>query len=150
LVRDSVADAPGDQEVGLDRRAVRVILVGGGRIGLVHSLTLSRLHGIDFRGVIDPKPAALNLLKGLGLKTPGYPELDQALGACRADAAVIATPAATHFPLARACLSKGLSVMVEKPLAVHPQELARFNDLAAEFPQQGFQVGYVMMRNPQV
>jgi NADH dehydrogenase len=139
-----------EESFGLDRRAVRVLLVGGGHIGLVHALTLSRLRGIDFKGVVDTKPGALQLLKGMGLKTPTYAALDSALGTSRADAAVIATPAATHLPLARACLSKGLSVMVEKPLAVHPQQLAEFRKLAAQFPGPGFQVGYVMVRNPQV
>lgn len=139
-----------DGKIDLDHRAARMLLVGGGRIGLVHALTLSRLHGVDFRGVVDTKASALGLLKGIGLKTPRYTTLTEAINASQADAAIIATPAATHLPLARACLSRGLSVMVEKPLAVHPEELARFGQLAEEFPHQALGVGYVMTRNPQV
>ena len=150
IVRDSIALSAIIGPTDLSRRAVRMILVGGGRIGLVHALTLSRLRGIDFLGVVDTKPAALKLLKGVGLTSHQYTSLDDAISRARPDAVVIATPAATHLPLARACMSKGLNVMVEKPLAVHPENLARFKELAAEFPQQPLQVGYVMVRNPQV
>jgi nucleoside-diphosphate-sugar epimerase/predicted dehydrogenase len=146
IVRDS-ASAAGPVQLDLDHRAVRMLLVGGGRIGMVHALTLSRLRGIDFRGVVDPKPAALGLLKGMGLKAPTFTALEQA---GEADAAVIATPAATHLPLARACLSKGWGVLVEKPLAVRREQLQQFRQLAAEFPRPPFGVGYVVVQNPQV
>jgi predicted dehydrogenase len=42
------------------------------------------------------------------------------------DAAVIATPPSTHFPIAKACLEHGLHVLVEKPLTLcsaHAEEL---------------------------
>jgi predicted dehydrogenase len=42
------------------------------------------------------------------------------------DAAVIATPPSTHFPIAKACLEQGLNVLVEKPLTLssaHAEEL---------------------------
>jgi predicted dehydrogenase len=40
------------------------------------------------------------------------------------DALLLATPTATHFPLARAALSAGKHVMVEKPIARTSQEVA--------------------------
>jgi predicted dehydrogenase len=42
------------------------------------------------------------------------------------DAVVIATPPATHYPLAKECLEHGLNVLVEKPITLkseHAQEL---------------------------
>jgi predicted dehydrogenase len=47
------------------------------------------------------------------------------------DAVVIATPPATHYPIARECLLNGLSVMVEKPLTLntaHAEELVAIAD----------------------
>jgi predicted dehydrogenase len=47
------------------------------------------------------------------------------------DAVVIATPPATHYPIARECLLHGLSVMVEKPLTLntaHAEELVALAD----------------------
>ena len=64
--------------------------------------------------------------------------------------AVIATPAATHLSLARAALGRGLATMVEKPLAVRPEQLVDYERLAEEFPERQIQVGYVLLRNPHI
>jgi predicted dehydrogenase/nucleoside-diphosphate-sugar epimerase len=149
-VRQADEASANARQPDLQDRAVRMFLVGGGRIGLVHALTLSRARGIDLRGVVDAKTAALKLLKGMGIRCPVYRSLEAALRSEPVDAAVIATPAATHLPLARAALQHGLGIMVEKPLAVHPHELTEFRKLAAEHPSRAFGVGYVMVRNPQV
>src|SRR5207244_11319286 len=45
-------------------------------------------------------------------------------------AAVIATPVSTHFPLASQCLEAGLHVLVEKPLAATATEAQALDDLA--------------------
>lgn len=136
--------------VSLKDRAVRVLLVGAGRIGLVHAVTLSRLRGAVLAGVAEPNPKARRLLRGMGVSAPMFGGLDEAMAGVRPDAAVIATPVATHLPLTRACLARGLAVMVEKPLAICAEELAEYQRLASEFPDHPVQVGYVMPRNPQV
>ena len=134
----------------LGRRAVRVLLIGGGRIGLVHSVTLSRMRGAVLAGVVDPKPAATSFLRGLGLSVPMYRSLEEALASEKPDGAIVATPVASHLRLARTCLAAGLAVMVEKPLAIRRTQLQEYERLAAEFPDQPISVGYVMPRNPQI
>lgn len=146
--QDTGEDPP--RSAGLDRRAVRTVVIGTGRIGLVHTVTLSRLPGFDLRGLIDTKKAALNLIRGMGFSIPGYASLDQALSNGKVDAAVIATPPASHLQLARLCLSKGLGVLIERPLAVSREQLADYRQLAQEFPDLAMQAGYVLPRNPQV
>ena len=71
----------------------------------------------------------------------GYPlvrrvtQVEDMLGDTEVDAVAIATPAGSHFELARACLEAGKSVFVEKPLARTAAEcevliqLARQRDL---------------------
>jgi predicted dehydrogenase/nucleoside-diphosphate-sugar epimerase len=134
----------------LDERAVRLLLVGAGRVGFVHALTLSRLRGAVLVGIVDRKPGAVSFLKGLGLASPGFRELDDAIEATRADAAVIATPPGTHLPLAITCLRRGLAAMVEKPLARTEGELEQFERLTTEFPDQALHVGYLMPRLPTI
>jgi len=46
------------------------------------------------------------------------------------DAVVIATPVATHFPLAKAALEAGRHVLIEKPMAASGEECAQLNALA--------------------
>ena len=146
-VDETVATSAPD--IPLDRRAVRMILIGGGRIGLVHALTLWRSRGLSFAGLVDTKRSAQNLLRGMGLPVPAFDSLQMALAAVQPDAAVIATPTATHLPLTRMCLAGGMRVLVEKPLCVHPQQLEDFRQLEREYPNS-ILVGYVMPRNPQV
>jgi len=49
----------------------------------------------------------------------------------RLQAVAIATPVATHYPLAERCLEAGLHVLVEKPLAATASEVEALIDLAA-------------------
>jgi predicted dehydrogenase len=134
----------------LDRRSVRVVLVGAGRIGLVHAVTLSRLHGVTLAALVDRRPSATALLRGMGVTAPCFTDLDEALAATRPDAVVIATPPSSHVPLTAQCLERGLAVMVEKPLAVNDAQLRELSDLAQRHPDRPIQVGYVMPRNPQI
>jgi predicted dehydrogenase/nucleoside-diphosphate-sugar epimerase len=134
----------------LDERAVRLLLVGAGRVGFVHALTLSRLRGAVLVGIVDRKPGAVSFLQKLGVASPGFRELDNAIEATRADAAVIATPPGTHLPLALTCLQRGLSAMVEKPLARTEGNLEQFERLISEFPDQALHVGYLMPRLPTI
>lgn len=48
---------------------------------------------------------------------PGLSLPDEALERSTPHAAVIATPAASHLPLARRCFEEGLAMLIEKPLA---------------------------------
>ena len=136
--------------LGFDRRAVRGLIIGAGRAGLVHAITASRLPGIDLKGLVDSKRRALNLLQGIGLQTPSYASLDEALSHVEVDAAVIAVPPSSHLSLARACLGKKLHVLIEKPVAVLPSQLAEYRRLPVQFPDVAIQAGYLMPRNPQV
>jgi NADH dehydrogenase len=149
---ETVRDDPGqaDEPLSPKERAIRVLLIGAGRIGLVHAVTLSRLHGAVLAGIVDPKKGATALLRGMGVSVPMFRTLDEALSRVKPDAAVIATPVSTHLSLARACLAQGLAVMVEKPLAIRREQLHEYEGLAEEFPALSVQVGYVLPRNPQV
>ena len=139
-----------DREVFSEARTVRVLLIGAGRIGLVHALTLSRLKGVVLSGVVDSKSGARAFLQRMGLRVRMFESLEEALAETTVDGVVIATPPATHLSLARACVERGLAVMIEKPLAVHSQQFAEYEALAQEFPSVPMHVGYVMPRNPQV
>ncbi|HKO96199.1 MAG TPA: Gfo/Idh/MocA family oxidoreductase [Pyrinomonadaceae bacterium] len=139
-----------EEAIPLTQRPVRVLLVGAGRVGLVHALTLSKLKGVVLCGVVDPNRKATGLMQGMGLSFPVFATLDEALIQTKPDATVIATPPATHLALARTCLERQVAVMIEKPLAVDGKQLADYKALAQEFPTTPVQVGYVMLRNPQV
>lgn len=65
------------------------------------------------------------------------------------DAVVVATPPATHFRLARDALTRGLHVLVEKPLTISSSDARELVDLAEE---RGciLMVGHTFIYNPAV
>mgnify|MGYP000859673611 FL=1 len=65
------------------------------------------------------------------------------------DAVAIATPPATHFPIARDCLEYGLHVLVEKPLALNVRDAELLVDLA-ERRGLTLMVGHTFEYNPAV
>jgi len=148
MVRDDAVTTV--HTIPLGERPVRVLLIGAGRIGLVHAITLSRLPGVTLCGVVDPNRKAAGFLRGLGLSMPAFQELDEAIAQTNPDAAVIGTPPSTHLSLARVCLQRRMAVLVEKPLAVKFDQLADYEQLAREMHPTLLQVGYVMLRCPQV
>jgi UDP-2-acetamido-3-amino-2,3-dideoxy-glucuronate N-acetyltransferase len=62
---------------------------------------------------------------------------------------VLATPAETHFTLARECLNAGLDVLVEKPLALRVEEGAELVALAKQ-TERILMVGHILEYHPAV
>ena len=131
-------------------RPVNLILVGAGRMGLLHAATLSRLKGIRLAGLGDPVAGAAKLLHGLGIKAPHYRSLADALTKAAPEAAVIATPPPTHLPLATECSTAGLAVLVEKPLGPTAAELPAWEKLERDHAGACLRAGYVLPVTPHV
>jgi predicted dehydrogenase len=65
------------------------------------------------------------------------------------DAAIVATPHATHAPLTHACLDRGLHVLVEKPMTIDPLDARDLVDRAAAARRELI-VGYPYHYVPQL
>ena len=78
-----------------------------------------------------------------------YADAARMLDAQELDAAIIATPHATHAALARSCLERGLHVLVEKPLTIDPIEAFDLVELASA-AQRELIVGYPYHYVPQL
>ena len=62
------------------------------------------------------------------------------------DAVVIATPATTHFPIARQCLLMGKHVLVEKPLTTSIEDAEALVRLAQQ-QERVLMVGHTFLYN---
>lgn len=78
-----------------------------------------------------------------------YQDLGQMLATEQLDGAVIATPHATHYKLARACLEHNLHVMIEKPMTLYARDAKELLDLAAAH-QREIVAGYPWHYAPHV
>jgi predicted dehydrogenase len=100
----------------------RVLLIGCGAFGRVHAAALARLGAAAIG--CDPDPAMRAALPGLRFVA----RLEEGLAAC--DAAIVATPPATHAAIAEAVLRAGRDLFLEKPAAETAAEAARLAALA--------------------
>jgi len=76
-------------------------------------------------------------------------ELDRLLDDPRIDAVAIATPPATHHPLAKRALERGKHVLVEKPLAVSSAEASELVELARQ-AERVLMPGHTFVYSPAV
>lgn len=118
---------------------LKVLLLGAGRWGMKHVRTAASLPVDLF--VADPHESSLREIIRLGLPESRV-SVDTRSFANLADAVVIATPAQTHFELAREFLIVGKDVFVEKPLAMRASEAEELIRLA-QTRRRILQVGHI-------
>ena len=95
----------------------------------------SSLAGCEVRYAVDSSPERRAFVETNFPRTRAVDSIDIVLNDPEVTAVVIATPAATHFDLARKALESGKHVFVEKPLATRTaevDELARIARLRSD------------------
>ena len=109
----------------------------------------SGLPGCEVRYVVDASAERRAFVQGNFPRTRAVDSVDLVLDDPEVAGVVIATPAATHFALARQALAAGKHVLVEKPLATTVAEVDALADAAARL---GLIVmaGHTFIYNPAV
>ncbi|GAA1789634.1 Gfo/Idh/MocA family oxidoreductase [Luedemannella flava] len=118
--------------------SVGVAQVGFGYWGPNHARNLSTLAGRSFRYIVETSESRRAEAARLHPYVRVVEHLDEALDDPEVHALVIATPAATHAPLARRALDAGKHVLVEKPLALSAVD-------AAGLAERADKLGLVLM-----
>jgi 2-alkyl-3-oxoalkanoate reductase len=122
----------------------RLILVGAGRIGLVHALTAAHHQHMVLVGIVDLDKAALGRLKAFaGKGVAAFTDLDTALRALRPDVAIIGTPPSSHVSLAAKLLAAGVDVLIEKPVAASECDRAALATAIDAHPDRYVGTGYL-------
>ena len=125
---------------------MKVGVIGGGHWG--KNLVRNFAEIGVLAGVADPvegdRSRALEEAPGIELFAN-----EKDLLAAGYDAVAIATPAATHFGIARAALEVGLDVFVEKPVTLDAAEALELHELA-EKGEQVLMVGHLLLYQPAV
>ena len=126
---------------------LKVGVVGVGVMGSNHARVLSEMAGVYLVGVVDPdRQQREHVARTLGCAEFG--DLD-ALVRSGVDAVTIAAPTHLHHDLALKCISHGIHVMVEKPIAPTVEE-GRAIVAAARRAGVTLMVGHVERFNPAV
>ena len=90
-------------------------LIGAGAIGRTHIDRITRSPNLTLAGIADPTDAGKALAEALNV--PWFAHHVDMLDTVKPAGAVVATPNATHIPVALDCLERGVAALVEKPVA---------------------------------
>jgi predicted dehydrogenase len=122
-------------------KRIGLAIVGAGRVGLFRGEVAARHPQVDFIGLADVKPDRLKMVADkvkADFVTPDFREL---LARPEVTAAIIATDEHLHVDPILAAVERGLSLLIEKPLAT---ELAESERVLAAIRKSGVDavVGY--------
>lgn len=122
---------------------IGIAVVGAGYFGALHARCYARLAGARLIALVDPDPQAQALAGQLGVSW--FRHIDDLPDTVRAVS--IATPVATHFPLAKTLLRRGFDVLLEKPITETEEQALELRQLART-EKRILQVGHIERFNP--
>jgi len=96
-------------------------------------------------GMVDTNRGLEATARSMGLQAPFFTTLEALLAARPVDAALVCTPTFAHYAAVRACLERGVHVLVEKPLtesAARSQELAELAARVGAVHAVGYHLAY--------
>lgn len=134
-------------EIVLTQIMPRVAVLGCGGWGKNIVRSMQRLGAVA--AVVDPSESGRDLAKELAPQATVFSDPQQVISDPAIDAVMIATPAETHFDLARRAMEAGKDVFVEKPMTIDLGEARR---LVALSEQTGrvLMVGHLLEYHPAV
>jgi myo-inositol 2-dehydrogenase/D-chiro-inositol 1-dehydrogenase/scyllo-inositol 2-dehydrogenase (NAD+) len=114
------------------KKAIRICMIGAGRVGKNHSRAITRhIAGGKIVALVDPmvqirEETALEF----GIENQ-FDTLETALEKDEFDAVIITTPTPTHLPLTALAAENKKHVFLEKPMALNLQECDEINKVTA-------------------
>jgi UDP-2-acetamido-3-amino-2,3-dideoxy-glucuronate N-acetyltransferase len=130
-------------------KEIKLGIFGAGRWGINHVRTSSKLLDSGSIIVCDFNPEASDKIKLISSEIPFTTNPEDLLENPEINAVIIATPAETHFDLAKKALSNGKNVLVEKPITLIPAHARELVDLAGKESRK-LMVGHVLLYHPAV
>jgi len=124
-----------------------VCVVGAGYWGKNHLRTLNDLGVLS--GVVESNSEVLERILNEYSDIKGFASIDESLIDDSFDGYTIATPAETHFDLAKKIILSKKHVLVEKPLALNIQDVEELISLSEKYSVK-LMVGHVLLFHPAI
>lgn len=125
----------------------KICVVGGGYWGKNHIRTLNSLGYLG--GIVDSNLSLIENYKKDYPKIKIFNELDEALSNNFFDGFVVATPAETHFKIAKKIINNNFHLLVEKPLTLSIDDAKELVELS-KIKNINLMVGHLMLFHPAI
>jgi predicted dehydrogenase len=96
---------------------VKVGVIGLGRFGRLHSLTLANLAEAELVALVARRQESLDAVAETFPGVPGWTNLAEAIDKADAEAWIVASTTISHVPLTKMLLEAEKTVLLEKPIA---------------------------------
>ncbi len=135
-------------------RPIKVGLLAYGAIGYEHNLAVQNTNGLVLAAVCDSKPERIAAARELAQDFVGFSDATEMLDSGLLDLVVISTPPNSHFHWAKESLTRGIHVVLEKPMALTVAECDELIKLADDkklllvvYQNRRFDADFVTMRS---
>ena len=113
-------------------RALRVAIVGCGRVAAHHARFITNSSRARLVAVADANPARAEQFRSTYGAEAGFDSLEPLLDQARPDVLHVVTPPADHVQQATLALQRGVHVLIEKPVTYTAAAASGLYDLAAQ------------------
>jgi predicted dehydrogenase len=128
---------------------IHIAVIGAGNWGFNHVRTFGQLAGCKLVAVSDLTPKNLDKVRQQFPQVLTSEDYTEVLDLPGLQGVVVATTAATHYPIAREALEQGKHVLVEKPMTLDMGEAEELIELAQR-KNLVLMVGHILLFHPVV
>lgn len=128
---------------------LKLAVIGCGRWGINHVRTAHKLFGQGLVAATDPDPRTRQRVKDISDAISFTTDVDAVISNSEINAAIVATPAETHYEVTKKLLCSGKHVLVEKPITLHQEEAKELIKLADERNLK-LMVGHLLLYHPAI
>ena len=125
---------------------VKVAVIGLGRFGRLHALTIAGLAEAELVGLVARRTESVEALQAELPGVPGWIDLETALEECEAEAWVVASTTVSHVPITRRLLESGKTVLLEKPISEDLGEARSLEPFVAD-GSANLMIGHILLFN---
>ena len=125
---------------------VKVGVIGLGRFGRLHALTLAQLAEAEVVALVARRQESLDSMAQELPGVRGWTNLEQALEESAAEAWVVACTTASHVTVAKLLLESGKSVLLEKPISADLDEALSLSPLVRP-DSANLMIGHIVLFN---
>ena len=123
---------------------MKIALVGLGSMGRHHYNVINSIESVELIAVVEQDES-----KVMDVSVPVYCDIDKMLDSTSPDIVVVATPTSTHIDISKRVLTRGINLLVEKPIAKDVEEAKQMMILAERNNCKAV-VGQVERYNPAI
>ncbi|NOX67480.1 MAG: Gfo/Idh/MocA family oxidoreductase [Chlorobi bacterium] len=127
----------------------KVAIIGAGRWGFNHVRTANSILDPKNITVFDSRPEIEEKISELNSEINFTTNFNDVLDDKSIKAVIIATPAETHFEIAKKCMESGKNALVEKPITLLSKEAEDLHKLSIKLNLK-LMVGHVLLYHPAI